>query len=199
MDVSAAPGDERATVAWAEPAFTGGVPVSGYNVTAAPGAAPCATTSTSCTITGLANGTEYTFVVATTNRASLTSESAPSNPVTRPPPLRRSRRWLHRPPLLSRPPPATISPPTVAVSVKAVSGRSKLHIDVNPNKGKGHWTFTVQRKAKNGSWGPYQKTYKTLGRRETRTINLPKGTYRVVIRAKYGFAETTSTAVTLKR
>ena len=165
MDVSAAPGDERATVAWAEPAFTGGVPVSGYNVTAAPGSAACATTSTSCTITGLANGTEYTFVVTTTNRASLTSESAPSNPVTpapTPPPF--TAEAPPAPPVVA-PPPATISSPTVAVSVKAVSGTSKLHIDVNPNKGKGHWTFTVQRKAKNGSWGPYQKTYKTLGRR----------------------------------
>ena len=49
-----------------------------------------------------------------------------------------------------------------------------------------------------GSWKSL-KSYKTHGSRETRTINLPKGTYRVVVRAKYGFAETPSAPVYLKR
>ena len=39
----------------------------------------------------------------------------------------------------------------------------------------------------------------TQGSKETRTINLPKGTYRVVVKAKYGYAETPSAPVYLKR
>lgn len=50
----------------------------------------------------------------------------------------------------------------------------------------------------NGSWTPL-KTYKTQGNAETRTINLKKGTYRVVVFAKYGYAQTTSASVYLKK
>ncbi|MGB7981644.1 MAG: hypothetical protein WCF36_12720 [Candidatus Nanopelagicales bacterium] len=92
------------------------------------------------------------------------------------------------------PPPAT----PVVVKVKATNGKSKLYVDVNPNKGSGYWKFQVQKQRVDGHWKPV-KTYKTKGSKETRTINLPKGTYRVVVRAKYNYAETTSTPVTLKR
>ena len=84
------------------------------------------------------------------------------------------------------------------VKVKPRSGKSKLFVDVNPNKGSGYYTFQVQKKRTNGTWKPL-KTYRTKGSKETRTINLPKGTYQVVVRAKYGFAETTSKSVNLKR
>ncbi len=87
--------------------------------------------------------------------------------------------------------------PTAAVKVRAIGNRSKLRVDVNPNKGKGFWTFQVQKRV-GDTWVPL-KTYRTLGAKETRTVNLPKGTYRVVVNAKYGFRGTTSGPVTLKR
>lgn len=88
--------------------------------------------------------------------------------------------------------------PKATVAVKPVSKASKLYVNVNPNKGSGYWTFQVQVKQKNGTWRAL-KTYKTQGKSETRTINLPKGTYRVVVQPKYGYAGATSSAVTLKR
>ncbi len=89
-------------------------------------------------------------------------------------------------------------PVTMAVRAKAIRGRSRLHVNVNPNKGKGYWQFQVQRQQSDGTWTPL-KTYRTKGSKETRTINLKRGTYRVVVRAKYGYAEATSGPVYLKR
>lgn len=89
-------------------------------------------------------------------------------------------------------------PPSAVVRVKATSGRSKLSVDVNPNKGSGYWTFQVQRQRPDGSWKAL-KTYRTKGSKETRTINLKKGTYQVVVNAKYGHLGTTSAPVYLKK
>ena len=70
--VSATPATGQAQVSWTAPATNGGVPISGYTVTPYIGAiaqnpvsVPATTTST--TITGLSNGTSYTFTVAATN------------------------------------------------------------------------------------------------------------------------------------
>ena len=62
--VTATAGDGQATVSWT--AIPGAI--TGYTATASPGGATCATTTaTSCTITGLANGTTYTVAVAAEN------------------------------------------------------------------------------------------------------------------------------------
>ena len=75
-----------------------------------------------------------------------------------------------------------------------------MKVDVDPNqKGKGYWKFKVQYQKKDGSWGQYKKTYKTVGKKETRTINFKKGNYRVVVLPKYGLASSTSVIVTLKK
>lgn len=96
------------------------------------------------------------------------------------------------------PAPSPVVHPTPTVKVKAVSGRSKLHVDVNPDKGNGYWTFRVQRRAANHSWRTL-KTYRTKGAHETRTVDLEKGTYRVRVKAKYGYQGVTSGAVRLRR
>ena len=117
------------------------------------------------------------------------------------------------PPIGSQPPPAdgpaagspaqsapapAAQGPSASVRVKRTSGKSKLHVDVNPNKGAGYWTFQVQRLEPAGTWKPL-KTYRTTGSKETRTVNLPKGTYQVVIAPKYGHSGITSSAITLTR
>ena len=72
-------------------------------------------------------------------------------------------------------------------------------MNVNPNKGKGYWTFKVQYKDKYGNWKTKKATYRTQGNGETRTLNFAKGTYRVVVNGKYGFKGTTSSEVSLRK
>jgi hypothetical protein len=97
------------------------------------------------------------------------------------------------------PRPPVAAAPTAIVKVKSVSRRGKLHVNVNPNKGAGYWTFRVQRLKKDGTWGTYAKTYRTSGRSETRTLNFKKGTYRVLVNPKYGHQGVTSVPVALRR
>ena len=81
-DVRATPGDASAIVSWQPPGDDGGQPITGYTVTASPGAASATTVDTSTTVTGLANGTAYTFTVVATNDVGDGSPSAPSNAAT---------------------------------------------------------------------------------------------------------------------
>lgn len=68
---SAVRGDTQATVSWTAPSSG---TVSGYTVTSTPGSFTCTTTETSCAVTGLTNGTSYSFeVVATFSGSSATS------------------------------------------------------------------------------------------------------------------------------
>ncbi|HEX4519754.1 MAG TPA: fibronectin type III domain-containing protein [Gaiellaceae bacterium] len=82
--VSANAGNGQATVSFTAPASNGGTPISSYVVTASPGG-QTATVSGSvgqAVVTGLANGTTYTFTVTAENAAGTGPASAPSNPVT---------------------------------------------------------------------------------------------------------------------
>ena len=74
--VGGVPGDSQVTVSW-----TAASPVpTNYTVAGSPGGS-CTTSSTTCTITGLTNGTPYTFTV-TAHYSGGTAVSAPSAPVT---------------------------------------------------------------------------------------------------------------------
>jgi hypothetical protein len=110
--------------------------------------------------------------------------------------------WSPPTPIVYTPPPPpaplVFTPPTARVKVKAVSGRSKLKVDVNPNMGGKYWTFQVQMRMADGTWKPL-KTYKTLGSTEKRTVNLPKGTYQVWVNPKFNHQGVMSTPITLKR
>ena len=80
--VSAAAGDGSVTVTWTAPADTGSFPITTYRATASPGGDSCLTSTLTCTVSGLTNGTSYTFTVRALNGAGWGSESAPSNAVT---------------------------------------------------------------------------------------------------------------------
>ena len=80
--VSATGGNSQATVTWTPPVDSGTYPISGYVVRAQPGGQTCSTASTSCTVTGLTNGTAYTFTVTASSAAGQGPASAPSAPVT---------------------------------------------------------------------------------------------------------------------
>jgi hypothetical protein len=81
--VTATAGDSSADVSWTAPAANSGPAVTGYLVTASPGGATCITTGAlTCTVTGLVNGTAYTFTVQATNAQGSGAASAPSAPVT---------------------------------------------------------------------------------------------------------------------
>jgi serine protease len=81
--VSAVAGNAAATVTWTAPASAGASAITGYTITSSPGnvTQACSASPLSCTITGLTNGTSYTFTVKATNGTGTGSVSAPSNSV----------------------------------------------------------------------------------------------------------------------
>ena len=79
--IVASSGNQEATVSWAAPSTNGGAQIVSYTVTASPGGASCTTATTSCTVTGLTNGTAYTFSVVATNSVG-SSTGANSSSIT---------------------------------------------------------------------------------------------------------------------
>ena len=81
---SAVGGDSQATVSWTAPSSNGSAVLS-YTATASPGGATCTTpdgVTSSCTVTGLTNGTSYTFTVTATNGVGTGAASVPTSAVT---------------------------------------------------------------------------------------------------------------------
>lgn len=83
-DVSALASNGQATVSWTAPASDGGSPITSYNVTSTPGSltATVGGSTLSAVVTGLSNGTPYTFVVGASNAAGASAPSVPSATTT---------------------------------------------------------------------------------------------------------------------
>lgn len=172
LGVVASPGDGSAVVSWAAPTSPGTHPVTDYLVTASTGGATCTTTGLTCTVPGLVNQLVYTFTVVARSAVGTSPPSTPSA--------------------------AVVPQPFAKVVVSTRKSRSVLRVDVNPNLGRRYWRFRVHKLAADGTWQP-KGTYRTAGAKETRTLNLRKGTYRVVVLARGGYQETVSAPVTLRR
>ncbi len=69
------------TVSWSPPSSNGGATVTAYAAVASPGNLNCQASSTTCTITGLADATEYSVTVTAANQAGSSKPSAPTTPV----------------------------------------------------------------------------------------------------------------------
>lgn len=80
--VTAEAGEGQASVSWTAPANDGGDPITSYTVTASPGGATASGASSPITVTGLSNGTAYTFTVTATNGAGPGAASTASSAVT---------------------------------------------------------------------------------------------------------------------
>ena len=79
---TATAGNTQATVAFTAPASTGGPAITSYTATSSPGGFTASGASSPLTVTGLTNGTAYTFTVTATNSIGTGSASAASNSVT---------------------------------------------------------------------------------------------------------------------
>ena len=88
--VTATAGQGSATITWTAPTNDGGSAITGYTVTAVPigTCTPNPATAATCTVSGLVNGTTYTFSVTATNAAGNSAPSATTSatPVAPPPP-----------------------------------------------------------------------------------------------------------------
>ncbi|MDQ2955681.1 MAG: fibronectin type III domain-containing protein [Actinomycetota bacterium] len=79
---SAVAGDAQASVSFTAPASDGGSAITSYTVTSSPGGLSATCPGSPCVVTGLTNGTAYTFTVHATNPVGDSAESVASTSVT---------------------------------------------------------------------------------------------------------------------
>ena len=127
---TASPGNGSATVTFTAPTNDGGSPITRYTVTSNPAGgvdAQAGTTATTRLVTGLANGTSYTFTVTATNAIGTSAPSVPTNAVT---------------------PSAPATVPSAPLNVVATAGNASATVSFAPPSTNGgsaitHYTVTV--------------------------------------------------------
>jgi serine protease len=170
---SGTPGNQSVSVSWVAPS-SGGATITAYTVRTYQGAVPvvmpgvgCSTSSitpasaaTSCSVSGLTNGTSYRFTVDATNSEGTSAESANSQPVTPqapaiPPPV-------VEPPVTPTPQPTA---PGVVGSLKAKYSKAKANLSwrAPANNGGAAVTGYRYRVSKNGgkTWVAWKSTGST--------------------------------------
>jgi uncharacterized protein (TIGR02145 family) len=80
--VVATAGNASASVAFVPPTNNGGSAITGYTVTSSPGGITATGTTSPINVTGLTNGTAYTFTIVATNAVGNSSPSTASSAVT---------------------------------------------------------------------------------------------------------------------
>jgi len=81
--VSASAGNEQATVSFTAPSYEGNPPgITGYRVTSNPGDITATGSSSPITVSGLTNGTAYTFIAQAQNSIGYGVEGGPTGSVT---------------------------------------------------------------------------------------------------------------------
>ncbi|MEO8625977.1 MAG: fibronectin type III domain-containing protein, partial [Candidatus Limnocylindrales bacterium] len=138
--VSAVAGNAQAQVSWSAPATNGGSPISAYTVTSSPGARTCTSATLGCTVTGLTNGTSYTFTVVATNALGDGPASASSASVTPTPDMTAP----------------TVEPPTatlLADQAMNALGQIQLHISwPAATDDSGVVVYELQQRVNNKAW-----------------------------------------------
>jgi len=76
---AAVPGDRSITASWSAPLGNGGAPILTYTASASPGGSSCTTSTTSCRIPWLVNGSTYDIVITANNGA---ANGSPTTPVS---------------------------------------------------------------------------------------------------------------------
>ena len=76
--VSVTPGNTQVTVAFTAPSYDGGSPILSYQVTSSPGGFTTTGSSSPLLVTGLTNGTSYTFTVIAINALGNSTPSTSS-------------------------------------------------------------------------------------------------------------------------
>ena len=111
---AAVAGNGQAVVSFTAPAADGGSPITSYTVTSSPGGKTATGTASPITVTGLTNGTPYTFTVTATNTIGTGPASAASNTITARRQARRPDRGAPATPGTRRPSSASPRPPPTA-------------------------------------------------------------------------------------
>lgn len=88
----------------------------------------------------------------------------------------------------------------VSCAVKTVKSASRIKVNMGPNlPGTKNYQFRLD-VLRGGEWFRYMSSFKTQGKGETRTVNVPKGTYRVKCYGSYGYQDApVSKTLKLKR
>lgn len=103
---TATPGNTQASVSFTPPGSAGTSPITGYTVTSSPGSFTASGAGSPLVVTGLTNGTAYTFTVTATNAVGTGVASAASNSVV----------------------PAPVTPPGAPTNITATAGNAQASV-----------------------------------------------------------------------